>query len=111
MFAFGGKAVPPCGMSIVAPSGIRWKVSADYADRRLCARPRGRRVAAAGYSRTTPTPARSVGSPSLSRKIEMAPISIRHYHRLVQEAHQSGPYTPIMGPNGRKLLFRPSTGE
>src|SRR5262249_9821458 len=25
MFAFGGKAVPPCGMSIVAPSGIRWK--------------------------------------------------------------------------------------
>jgi hypothetical protein len=25
--------------------------------------------------------------------------------------YQSGPYTPIMGPNGRKLLFRPKTGE
>jgi hypothetical protein len=25
--------------------------------------------------------------------------------------HQSGPYTPIIGPSGRKLLFRPSTGE
>ena len=24
---------------------------------------------------------------------------------------QSGPYTPIMGPSGRKLLFRLSTGE
>src|SRR5262249_20852340 len=41
----------------------------------------------------------------------MAPISIRHYHRLVQEAHQSGPYTPIMGPNGRKFLSPPTTGE
>src|SRR6516162_3487696 len=24
---------------------------------------------------------------------------------------QSAPYTPIMGPSGRKLPFRPSTGE
>jgi hypothetical protein len=28
-----------------------------------------------------------------------------------QEVYQFGPYTPIMGPSGRKLLFRPSTGE
>ena len=28
-----------------------------------------------------------------------------------QEAYQSGPYTPIMGPSGRKVVFRPSTGE
>ena len=28
-----------------------------------------------------------------------------------RKPYQSGPYTPIMGPIGRKLLFRPSTGE
>jgi hypothetical protein len=28
-----------------------------------------------------------------------------------RKRHQSRPYTPIMGPSGRKLLFLPSTGE
>jgi hypothetical protein len=30
---------------------------------------------------------------------------------LSRRLDQFGPYTPIMGPIGRKLLFRPSTGE
>src|SRR5215467_8050155 len=33
------------------------------------------------------------------------------WQAIPRKSYQSGPYTPIMGPNGRKLLFRFGTGE
>src|SRR5262249_36544154 len=68
---------------------------------------RAQRCPLGGLKRTSCKPVRPFERSAGPSKDEW---SVSRGRAAVPEAYH-GPYTPIMGPSDRRLLFRPSTGE